>query len=631
MFNKQSINDEKYNFLKAFLSDGFNIPKQEKPQVIFGYNGIGKTSIYNFIKESDQSNNILFLDYTQELDNFDVKSNKIIISAQIKNIEELRSKIEKVKIDFKTALKTNFDISSAPKAKPFGDKIVSAQKNEPVKMSITEEKLEEANKRLGTIKLVDYIKNVAEIKEIKNIDEQVASYSKQKLKEGLLAFDSFVDKEMNQCPLCDSPGIEIKQKITDKLKKLEEKYDNVINSFEKMNVKVTKTEVENLVEISNILSEDEFGDYILCSGSKEELKNINERTAELEMLEKKLETLEKEKEDSYKSLFEIKEQIVKDMKVRYNIDENNISFDNNKKEVVIKLDRKVFEYSTGEINLLKFLFKIYEFLGSNKEYLILDDPVSSLDTINHYKIVYEIVSCANKKNKRVIAFTHSVEMINAINSQNDYLFDFYYIENTDGIRTLQIIPVADNGNIITLSRLKDFDSENIIKALIKKEASDEDDEIQKLFHFNEVIDNKEFSLSNLKLIEKIDNYTTLEDKGFMKNSYEKIIYIACIRVWLEEKLYKLVEQCEDGKYIDDFKNKKTLANKINYIFPRNLSESKIKDLPPKLNRTSLMIRKVLLNQGVHYQSQILPFYYAMNISLNDLNKEILEIKGLFTV
>lgn len=630
MFNKKSINDEKYDFLKAFLSDDFNIPKQDKPQIIFGYNGIGKTSIYNFIKESDQSNNILFLDYTQELDNFDVKSNKIIISAQIKKIEELKSEKEKVKIDFKTTLKANFDIGSATKAKPFGDKIVSAQKNELVKMSITEKKLEEANKRLGTIKLLDYVKNVAEIKEIKNIDEQVTSYSKQKLKEGLLAFDSFVDKETKQCPLCDSSGIKVKQKITDKLKELKEKYDNVINSFEKMNVKVTKSEVENLVEITNILSEDELGDYILCSGSKEELKNINERTTELEMLEKKLKKLEKEKEDSYKSLFEIKEQIIKDMKERYNIDENNVNFDNNKKEVAIKLDRKVVEYSTGEINLLKFLFKIYEFLGSNKEYMILDDPVSSLDTINHYKIVYEIVSCANKKNKKVVAFTHSVEMLNAINSQNDYLFDFYYIENLDGIRTIQIIPIADEGNIITLSRLIEYDSENIIKALIKKENSDEDDEIQKLFHFNEIISNKEFGLSNSNLVEKIDNYTVLKDNGFMKNSYKKIIYIACMRVWLEEKLYKLVEQYENGKYIEEFKNKKTLANKINYIFPRDLSKSKIKDLPAKLNRTSLMIRKVLLNQGIHYQSQILPFYYAMNISLDDLNKEILEIKALFT-
>lgn len=631
MFSKEKIVDEKYNFLKELLSDGFSIPEQDKPQVVFGYNGIGKTSIYKCIKESDRSNNILFLDYTQELDNFDSKSNKIIISAQIKKIEEIKSQIDNLGIDFKSDLKTNFEISSAPKAKPFGDKIIRAQKNEIVELSIAAEKIEKVNKKLGNIKLIDYINRFEDIKKINDVNEQISSYTKQKLKEGLLAFDSFINEESKTCPLCDTIGVKVKEKILEKLSDLEEKYDNIINSFEKANVKVTRKEVEDIVEMTSILSEDELADYILCAGSKDKLEEISKRTKELKKLEKELEKLEKEKEDSYKSLFQIKTQILKDMKERYGITETNINFDNDKKEVVITLGRKVIEHSTGEINLLKFLFKIYEFLGSNKEYLILDDPVSSLDTINNYKIAYEIVSCASKKNKRVIVFTHSIEMINTINSQRDYLFDFYYIENINGNRTLQSIPLSDSGNVITLSRLKEYDTEKVIQALIKKENSDEDDEIQQLFHFNKIVNNNEFNLSNEHLANKINNYVDLKDEGFLKNSYNKIVYISCIRVWLEKQLYKLVEQSENGKYIEEFKKKKTLANKINYIFPRDLSESKIKNLPADLNRTSLMIRKVLLNQGVHYQSQVLPFYYAMNISLDELNKEINGIKNLFEV
>lgn len=42
-----------------------------------------------------------------------------------------------------------------------------------------------------------------------------------------------------------------------------------------------------------------------------------------------------------------------------------------------------------------------------------------------------------------------------------------------------------------------------------------------------------------------------------------------------------------------------------------------------------MQKKTMLNQNDHFDSQILPFYYALNISIDDLKNEIVEIKDMF--
>ena len=57
MFSKQDIQDNnKYSFIKERLSDDFSIPDNNRSKVIFGYNGIGKTTIFRFIKEFKNRN-----------------------------------------------------------------------------------------------------------------------------------------------------------------------------------------------------------------------------------------------------------------------------------------------------------------------------------------------------------------------------------------------------------------------------------------------------------------------------------------------------------------------------------------------------------------------------------------------
>ena len=44
---------------------------------------------------------------------------------------------------------------------------------------------------------------------------------------------------------------------------------------------------------------------------------------------------------------------------------------------------------------------------------------------------------------------------------------------------------------------------------------------------------------------------------------------------------------------------------------------------------SIISKKVMLNQNLHFFSQVQTFSYAMNISFDDLTREIYELKKLF--
>ena len=88
MFRKSDINDIKYTYLKNMISDNFEILEDGHSKIIFGYNGTCKTSIYKYLKENGNINNYMFLDYHQELDGFNEKDKKLIVSPLINSIEE---------------------------------------------------------------------------------------------------------------------------------------------------------------------------------------------------------------------------------------------------------------------------------------------------------------------------------------------------------------------------------------------------------------------------------------------------------------------------------------------------------------------------------------------------------------
>jgi ABC-type dipeptide/oligopeptide/nickel transport system ATPase subunit len=123
-------------------------------------------------------------------------------------------------------------------------------------------------------------------------------------------------------------------------------------------------------------------------------------------------------------------------------------------------------------------------VGSEKDTLLLDDPVSSLDLTNHYKIAFEIVK-KSSSNKKIIVLTHSIELINVINSQypQNPHFSYFYLEEENSKISIQEIDNKIGANIITLRNLSGYDKIGIIKDLIEKSTDyTMKNPIHKLFH-----------------------------------------------------------------------------------------------------------------------------------------------------
>jgi len=630
MFSKANMEDNtKYDFLKQKLSDEFHIPDNNRSKVIFGYNGIGKTSIYRYIRDHKEDTRITFLDYVDERNDFIKNKRKIQVTADVLSINALNVDIDNIKqtMGVSTNLGSNFGITSAAKAKDHVDIIKLAQKDIFSGFTLSRTQMKEICDSLGDIepKILIDIREILD--ETVSFTDEITEYRDNVVYKSLVLLDQVVSNSDSLCPICDSNVDDIKSKITEKMTLLNDRKSLIIEKLKMNNINPTEENVEKLINTKRLLvSEDNIAEWMICNGDIDRFDLLQEKQAELANKIAERDRLITAVERLYQNLKISEEKIKRDISRYFKINLEDIVFDNEEKNLTINLPREVKTYSTGEMNLLSFLIRIYEFIGSEKSILILDDPVSSLDIINHYKIVYEIVKAADS-GKILIILTHSIEMINALNSQYSRDFDYYYIDEDSEFIHIQEIPRRDIGkNLLTLDVLLDVDDYGIIAALIQKENLPYDNEIHKLFHYDGSFSMHEYPrISNDYFVDLIDSFVPLTNESFHINSYNKVIYIAALRVWVEKQIRDLIVNNSD--LLDEFTGESTLVNKISVLLKRDGTCTA--PIPENLSRSVLMSKKVMLNQGIHYQSQVMPFAYALNISLRELNQEIIEIRTFF--
>jgi len=378
--------------------------------------------------------------------------------------------------------------------------------------------------------------------------------------------------------------------------------------------------------------------YIL-KGKKEDDLLITIQTYENKNEE--IKRLYKEKERFFDNIKREEEEIKKMLNSKFEIKLDDIIFDTENYQLIIKLNRERNQYSTSEINLMIFLINLYEFIASNQEIIVIDDPLSSYDITNQYIILYELISKINRFNnseKLALIFTHNIETLNIVKSQlNASLNNFFEFENIEvylcndrKIRVLNKFFIDTNivGSVFNIDNFISKTQNNIkLKEYIKylKKLYEKDfngNEYANLFHYNGefTIEN----LSNMYFVNLIDNLTnnSLQNEGFYENGIIKITYMIALRVWIEYQLYQNIESDIQNKFIKKYK----LYDKINLVFSNNGINWKGNS---KVSKKFLLSKKVMLNQNAHSKDQISPFYYVLNISLYDLEKEINEIKEAF--
>ena len=94
------------------------------------------------------------------------------------------------------------------------------------------------------------------------------------------------------------------------------------------------------------------------------------------------------------------------------------------------LPRDELPLSTGEQNFLSLTFEFLKAKNSAAPIVVIDDPVSSFDSIYKNKVVYAIVRLLHQK-KRIV-LTHNTDLIRLLEGQYKHCFKLYLLNNTDG-------------------------------------------------------------------------------------------------------------------------------------------------------------------------------------------------------
>ena len=630
-----SNNFSEINYLN-FDSD-FKISVDDKVKIVLGPNGTGKTSLYLNIR--DRHPEYSYIDYNDVEQSVLAKKNKIIIGASILKLDEKYKIKENLIKDI--SIKDNlgkFNITNTATAKAVSNNLELLRKNhEKAILEFDDSNLEPlfSMSYEDTQFIKDNYNNIKEINEIKTkISEIKDSYRKHILEE----LNIYLSDEEKICPVCGKENDKtIKEVIKNELLKVEDIKEEIVKKYQNSNSNLLPEDIlkkvneivenikENKIEISHIEN------FLLCGGSKEKLKLIMTNKKLIADINNEINNLELKKEEFYKNLKDKKDSVSNTFRFQFDVKPEDIKYNEIEKNIEIKLPRKVEEYSTGEIHLMTFVVCILEFLSNDKGYLIIDDPLSSYDIPNQYKIMYEI-AYSNKPDKHVLVFTHNINTINIANTQHNGIFNYDVLDKRKSTIYINNINYSSNDNIISFENLFNhldagYIHKDYLKLLSEKDTWDDSipDQYENhlIFHYDEPfskdIDGIEYT--NDYFVDLINNFDSsiFNNIDYVENTANKIIYTAALRIWIEKQFYDI--SCNDKSL-----HGKEFGPKIKYMFENGRWKGSV-----NVTKEYLMSKKVMLNQHIHSKSQEMPFYFSLNLSLDDVAKEILDIKEHFGV
>lgn len=356
-------------------------------------------------------------------------------------------------------------VRSIVNSKQRGDKIdreafVSFVRNEENRLDIlelNEEKKEFVISDLSNTKIIEKILSVnpSEVVSDTNIalveqhDDAIALLSKYH------SYDS--------CIVCDNPSFD-----GDEI--LERKKENRKNIYDNLDEK-TKYILDNVVRDKNLSSSDPFeikrivGAFISGQNTTEFHELKHELLTYIKNIDNEIvdtlvhcfdDTRLFEYFDEYTHLVEIQPQLdCEELMFIENVINDNIGKDitivrdeNNDRNYKLKIgnkdllgtDRKEMELSTGEQNFISLAFELLLARHSNKEYIIMDDPISSFDSVYKNKIAFCIIKFL--ENKKQIILTHNTDLIRLLDVQLNNCFNLYILNNVyEGENGF--IPVSD--------------------------------------------------------------------------------------------------------------------------------------------------------------------------------------------
>lgn len=317
--------------------------------------------------------------------------------------------------------------------------------------------------------------------------------------------------------------------------------------------------------------------------------------------------------------------------------------------------------STGEQNFISLAFEFLKAKNRSEKVIVLDDPISSFDSIFKNKIAFSIIKFLTEKN--VIVLTHNTDLIRLLEHQLNNSFTLYMLNNYEGARN-GFIPVSKREKEILLGmdKLLDVFRNREVLSIV-----DEKLYLISLIPFMRGYANLMGDRWTYKRLTRVMhgyeysriNITNIYNRLFCKDNKITNRYYVSVKEIL--KLAPLSIESVIDK--DEFPLlNKTLYHSICYLYLRlkvervlmkkfklprrnnilllaqilqmSLKEDNVQDETEKhivkIAKAKLASKKTLLNEFNHFEGNLNIFQPAIDISDVMLNKEVIEIENILT-
>ena len=348
----------------------------------------------------------------------------------------------------------------------------------------------------------------------------------------------------------------------------------------------------------------------------------------------------------------------------FNRDENkNIKILLNGSDLLGK-DRPSLPLSSGEQNFISLAFELIRAKHVNQPVIVVDDPLSSFDSIYKNKIVYLLLKILSESKKHVIILTHNMDLLHLLEAQQSNRFELYLLNNSlnqvNGfihIVKQEVDMLTSLYNLISTFSTEIFKSVKNTKQffmgmvpfmrsyahLIKLDIAAD---ISTIDIYN--------SLSNLMHADRNESVDVSKIYGILFNP-KNALYDEWVKA--NDYLNVNVNDLYSAEIIDMTKYpllNRTLCHNLIYLHLRMRVESELtkifnlqsKDfktlgeiietaLPRGNNsllkyRVSLLSKKTLLNEFNHFEGNLSIYQPAIDITDSILKREVNEIKQVLT-
>ncbi len=313
--------------------------------------------------------------------------------------------------------------------------------------------------------------------------------------------------------------------------------------------------------------------------------------------------------------------------------------------------REELPLSNGEQNFLSLTFEFLKAKNSSLPIVVIDDPISSFDSIYKNKVVYAIVRMLQSK-KRIV-LTHNIDFIRLLDSQYRNSFNLYILNNTeDETNGFIQLKTKEQGMLISLQKLLDTFRGDVLSQIVNKE----------LFLISMIPFMRGYAniINRQDLFEKLTQvmHGYKSQKIDIAHIYRDLFNISskAIPESYEVSVDDILEKTVDGKHIVNHEEypllDKTLYHSFVYLFLRLILEKKLvekfkintetheqlgqiisaafpndDDIEQIRKRIRLTSKKTLINEFNHFEGNLSIFQPAIDITNKALETEKAAILG----